>query len=125
MSSRIASATAGRITAGTSRPVSPSTTVSNNPPTADPTTARPQAAASIGTMPNGSYHGVHTTRSADRISAGAAHGRTLPNSWTRSATPSSSANASSRIASGSVASAAFLRTAGNQQLESGQARQAL
>ena len=50
--------------AGTSTPVTPSSIVSSSPPTALPTTGRPQAAASSGTMPNGSYHGVQTTTSA-------------------------------------------------------------
>ena len=44
--------------------------MSSSPPTALATTGTPQAIASSGTMPNGSYQGVQTTRSAERSSAG-------------------------------------------------------
>src|ERR671917_210059 len=51
-------------------PVTPSTTESICPPTADATTGTPQAIASSGTMPNGPYQGGHTTAAAERRSAG-------------------------------------------------------
>src|SRR5690606_3778234 len=95
-----ASATGSR--GGTSRPVRPSSTESSRPPTALPTSGRPQAAASNSTIPNGSYHGVATTTSAERMSAGMSVRGTEPTTCTRSATPSSAASACSRTASGSV-----------------------
>ena len=44
--------------------MTPSTTVVRTPPTALPITGAPQAIASTGVMPNGSYHGVVTKTSA-------------------------------------------------------------
>ena len=49
---------------GTRKPVTPSTTEYWMPPTALPITGVPQAIASSGVMPNGSYHGVVTNTSA-------------------------------------------------------------
>ena len=64
----------------------PGTTVSVSPPTAVATTGMPQAIASSGTMPNGSYHGAQTTTSAERRSAGIGPGHPA-GEVTRSATP--------------------------------------
>jgi len=74
--SALASTTGSR--GGTSHPVARSTTVSVRPPTALATTGTPQAMASSGTMPNGSYHGTQTTTSADRIRTGMSARVTLP-----------------------------------------------
>ncbi|CUI30293.1 Uncharacterised protein [Achromobacter xylosoxidans] len=48
---------------GTRKPVLPCTTVLRMPPVSEPTTGRPQAMASTGVMPKGSYHGVVTNTS--------------------------------------------------------------
>ena len=60
----------GRVAGGDQQAGVPCTTLSVRPPTALATTGTPQAIASSGVMPNGSYQGVHTTTSADRIRAG-------------------------------------------------------
>src|SRR5919202_633718 len=85
--SRRAPARASGRRGGTSSPVTWSTTVSWIPPTALATTGRPQAIASSGTIPNGSYQGTHATASAERSSAGTSERATAPSSRTRSATP--------------------------------------
>src|SRR5512144_907649 len=77
-------------------PVLPSTTVSISPPTAEATTGTPQAIASRGTIPNGSYHGTQATTSAERMSAGRASRPTRPRKSTRSSTPCRSASARRR-----------------------------
>src|SRR4051794_18123339 len=89
---------------GTCTPVTPSTTESIIPPTAAATTGTPHAIASRGTIPNGSYHGAHTTTSAERISAGRSARETRPHRSTRSATRARSATARSRRASGAASS---------------------
>ena len=58
------SATASGSRGGTRYPVSLSRTVNLIPPTFEPTTGVPQAIASTGVIPNGSYHGVDTKTSA-------------------------------------------------------------
>src|SRR5690625_4314353 len=72
---------------GTSLPVTPSTTVSVSPPTADATTGTPHAIASSGTIPKGSYHGVHATTSAERMKEGNSSRETCPVRWTLSLRP--------------------------------------
>ncbi|OUD90792.1 hypothetical protein CMMCAS03_09580 [Clavibacter michiganensis subsp. michiganensis] len=86
---------------GTRIPVTPSTTLSVRPPTADATTGTPEAIASSGTMPNGSYQGAHTTTSAVRITAGMSAWETRPWRRTRSATPAARAASIRRRASAS------------------------
>ena len=82
-------------------PVTPATTVSSRPPTADATTGTPQAIASRAVIPNGSYHGTVTATSADRNNAGMSSWRTWPRNVTRSATPCRSATSRRREISGS------------------------
>ena len=94
--SAAAAASAAGSRAGISRPVVPCTTLSVRPPTALATTGTPQAIASSGVMPNGSYQGVHTTTSADRIRAGTWARGTAPVNTTRSATPRARAMSRSR-----------------------------
>ena len=48
------------------------------PPTAEATTGTPQAIASSGTIPNGSYHGTRRTASAERSRAGSSSRPTRP-----------------------------------------------
>src|SRR5690606_41467907 len=87
-----------------SAPVTRSTTVSVSPPTEVATTGTPQAIASSGVNPNGSYQEAHTTTSADRYQAGISSRGTPPVSRTRSATPHSAASARNWPATGSPAS---------------------
>ena len=74
------------------------------PPTRDPMTGVPQAIASIGVMPNGSYQGTARTTSAERIQPGTSSRATAPVSTSRSATPAAAATARSRRTSGSASS---------------------
>jgi hypothetical protein len=85
---------------GTCTPVTPSTTVSANPPTAAATTGTPHAIASNATVPNGSCQGTHTAASADRSRAGMRSTGTGPSSRSRLATPAAPACATNRRASG-------------------------
>jgi hypothetical protein len=75
--------------------------LSSRPPTAEPTTGTPQAMASSGTMPNGSYQGTHATTSAERNSAGTSGRATAPRNSTWSSTPSARARPRRRRTSGS------------------------
>ncbi len=86
-SAAAASAVAAASWGGTSNPVPPWTTLSVRPPTEAATTGIPQAIASSGVIPNGSYHGVHRTRSADLIRAGTSGRGTAPVKITRLVTP--------------------------------------
>ena len=74
----MASAHSRGLFAGTCLPVTLSTTVSSIPPTAEATTGTPHAIASNGTIPNGSYHGVAATTSAERSSIGMSSRHTDP-----------------------------------------------
>ena len=58
-----------------------------DPPTAVPTTGTPQAIASSGVSPNGSYQGAATSRSAERYQRRISSRGTAPTSRTRSADP--------------------------------------
>jgi hypothetical protein len=65
----------------------------------------PQAIASSGTMPNGSYQGTQTTTSAERSSAGISSRPTRPAQHQPVATPSAAASSAAARASGSASSA--------------------
>ena len=74
ISRRIAAASASRSPGGTSRPVSPSTTMSRRPPMSEATTGLPAAAASRATRPNGSGQSEGATVKSERRSASIASG---------------------------------------------------
>jgi hypothetical protein len=85
-------------------PVTPLTTVSFCPPTAEATTGTPHAMASRATMPKGSYQGTQIVTCAERIRAGTSSLGTWPTNRTRSATPALHASSRRRITSGSPSS---------------------
>jgi hypothetical protein len=105
--------------------VTPSTTVSIIPPTAEATTGTPQAIASSGTMPNGSYHGAQTTTSAERSNAGSSLRSIAPAQVDAVGDAGRLRHAEQTRASGSVEQLGAWRSAGDDELGVGQAGESL
>src|SRR5581483_11948157 len=97
----IASRHAGTDPGGSSRPVSPSTTISGSPPLSDASTGSPHAIASTTLMPNASspIEGCTNTSHCDSRSGRSAC-RTRPMKRTRSSSPAAAAARRSACASG-------------------------